>query len=83
MTNALKMNTTVTVNATTSDGKPAVFTATGVRIEFVVPAGAPDSQRGAQGLELVAVPLRVCARGGLVRGDHQKCVDLAENILRF
>ena len=34
MTNALKMNTTVTVNATTSDGKPAVFTATGVRIEF-------------------------------------------------
>ncbi|MBO4410331.1 MAG: type I DNA topoisomerase [Spirochaetales bacterium] len=34
MNNALKMNTTVTINARTSDGRPAVFTATGVRIEF-------------------------------------------------
>ncbi len=34
MTNALKQNTTVVIDATASDGKKAQFTATGVRIEF-------------------------------------------------
>ncbi|MBQ9809964.1 MAG: type I DNA topoisomerase [Spirochaetales bacterium] len=34
MTNALKLNTTVTIDAKTSDGKDAQFTATGIRIEF-------------------------------------------------
>ena len=34
MTNALKQNTTVVIDATTSDGRKTQFTATGVRIEF-------------------------------------------------
>ncbi len=34
MINAQKLNTTVTINAETSEGKAAVFSATGVRIEF-------------------------------------------------
>ena len=34
MTNAKKQNTTVTIDATTSDGRKTVFSTTGVRIEF-------------------------------------------------
>lgn len=62
MKNAQKLNTTVTIDATTEDGRCVVFTATGVRIQFpgfirVYVEGSDDPDAAMEDKEMVLPPL--------------------------
>ena len=72
MTNAIKQNTTVTIDATASDGRKTVFSTTGVRIEFpgfirVYVEGSDDPDAA---LEDKENPLPLVAPGQVLNKDR-------------
>ena len=71
MTNAVKQNTTVTIDAQTSDGRKTVFSTTGVRIEFpgfirVYVEGSDDPDAA---LEDKETPLPLVAPGQVLKAN--------------